>query len=1052
LLNYEIHMDPEGARDLESEIRKESLRKNPFPGLRPFTIDESHLYFGREYQVDEVLMKLVENQFVTVLGFSGSGKSSLMYCGVFPVLLGGFMTETGGSWNIVTTRPGISPIDNLAEAILANDPEYKAATEEEQLINKTITASILRSGPTGLIDIAKRYKLSTGKNLLIHLDQFEELFRYRSDGNIDESHDEAGLFVNFIIEAARQKDTPIYIAVTMRSDYIGECSHFAGLTELINESNYLIPQMSRDQLRMVIEGPVAVGGGRISERLVKRLLSDIGDGQDQLPVLQHALMRTWDYWVENRETTEPLDIRHYNAVGRVDGALSQHANEVFDELDDKQKHIAEIIFKALTEKTGEDSGARRPSTIKLIAEIAEVSAEEVITVVEKFREPGRSFLMPSSAVELDADSVIEISHESLMRIWTKLAQWVEEEAESAAMYGRLSEAASMYQIGRTGLWRPPDLQLALNWQKKQRPTRAWAQRYDEAFERAIVFLDTSRITYEAEQRNQEVIQKRLIKRTRMVAAILGIAAVIAIGFFLYAITQAIEAEQQRQLAEERGLNAIDQTFSANYQYIKASYNAQLASANEEKAVAALQEAEIQRQIAVLERDRADYERVLAERARQRAERNERIAEQQRDRAVAAEQEAYKQFQEAQRLLYLSVAQSMSVKSINAAKQDTDLGGLLAQQAFFFNDRYFGSEYDNYIYEGLYAALAEIKGENYYEYEASSNAAIRAVDWSPDGKYIYSAGSDGKVLKWDADGMRSEPTLLFKNEFSNRVIRVSPDNNWLVVGSDSSFVQLHNLSSQTPDPIQIEGHTNLILDIEFVEGENFFYSLDNDGNVRSYDWRTNSGVWNKKLAKSLAVSSDHKHLAVGTKDGKVYSFDLNSKEETLVYDHGSFNPIHTMTYSPDGTMLTFGDEEGNVFLVDINTKETVHQLVGHQSRVNSVAFSDNNKMLAAASYDGTVQMWQVSNPDELPIVMEDDANKESNNRGYYVWDVDFSPDSEYLITGTNLGTLKLWPTNPRTLSNELCAQLTRNMNSKEWERYVGNNIKYEETCFDVGQAQ
>ena len=225
-------MDPSAAESLESEIRKESLRNNPFPGLRPFTIDECHLYFGREYQVDEVLMKLVENQFVTVLGFSGSGKSSLMYCGVLPVLLGGFMTEAGASWNIVTTRPGISPIDNLAAAILENDPEYQKATEEEQLINRTITASILRSGPTGLVDLAKKYNLITGSNLLIHLDQFEELFRYRSDDNIHESHDEASLFVNFIIEAARQKEVPIYIAVTMRSDYIGECSHFAGLTEL----------------------------------------------------------------------------------------------------------------------------------------------------------------------------------------------------------------------------------------------------------------------------------------------------------------------------------------------------------------------------------------------------------------------------------------------------------------------------------------------------------------------------------------------------------------------------------------------------------------------------------------------------------------------------------------------------------------------------------------------------------------------------------------------------------------------------------------------------
>ena len=138
-----------------------------------------------------------------------------------------------------------------------------------------------------------------------------------------------------------------------------------------------------------------------------------------------------------------------------------------------------------------------------IAAIADCSEEEVIDVIEKFREPGRSLLTPAFGTPISSKSMVDISHESLMRIWNKLNEWVEEEFESAQMYKRLSDAAAMYQIGKTGLWRPPDLQLALNWQKKQRPTREWAQRYDEAFERAVVFLDTSRITYEAELKNQK---------------------------------------------------------------------------------------------------------------------------------------------------------------------------------------------------------------------------------------------------------------------------------------------------------------------------------------------------------------------------------------------------------------------------------------------------------------------------------------------------------------------------------------------------------------------
>src|SRR5258706_6501259 len=99
------------------------------------------------------------------------------------------------------------------------------------------------------------------------------------------------------------------------------------------------------------------------------------------------------------------------------------------------------------------------------------------------------------------------------------------------MYKRISDAAAMYQIGKTGLWRPPDLQLALNWQKKQRPTRSWAQRYDVAFERAIVFLDTSRITYEAELKNQEMLQRRMLRRARATNLMLALFLIIAIGYF-----------------------------------------------------------------------------------------------------------------------------------------------------------------------------------------------------------------------------------------------------------------------------------------------------------------------------------------------------------------------------------------------------------------------------------------------------------------------------------------------------------------------------------------
>ncbi|HOO08587.1 MAG TPA: hypothetical protein PKW06_01445 [Cyclobacteriaceae bacterium] len=513
MLNYPVQV---GEFDDDAPGPQESdggFGFNPFPGLRPFTIDESHLYFGREGQVDDILIKLSQHRSVTVMGNSGSGKSSLMHCGLVPVLYGGFMTQSGPHWHIITIRPGTSPIANLTNAIIDYQVRTRQIDETDRKIHNAIISSVLRSSPDGLVEIAKYIQSKPSENVFFMIDQFEELFRY--DETFGDQHsDDATAYVNLILSAVRQTKVPIYVALNMRSDFIGECSTFSGLAQMINTSNYLVPQMTREQKRMAIEGPVAVGGGRISDRLVKKLLADIDKHQDQLPILQHALMRTWDYWVDNREPGEPMDIRHYNAIGKIEQALSLHANEAYDELTPREKEIAEVLFKNVTEKGEDNTGMRRPVLVSTVAGIVEAPEGDVIKVVENFRKPGRSFLMPDASVKLTKDSVVELSHESIMRIWNRLSAWVEEESESAETYKRISEAAAMYQIGKTGLWRPPDLQLALNWQKKQRPTRPWAQRYDMAFERAIVFLDTSRITYEAELKNQELLQKRSLRRAR----------------------------------------------------------------------------------------------------------------------------------------------------------------------------------------------------------------------------------------------------------------------------------------------------------------------------------------------------------------------------------------------------------------------------------------------------------------------------------------------------------------------------------------------------------
>ncbi|HEX5603361.1 MAG TPA: hypothetical protein VFX63_12460, partial [Pyrinomonadaceae bacterium] len=273
--------------------------KNPFPGLRPFETDEYRLFFGREGQADELISRLSRARFLAVVGTSGSGKSSLIRAGLMPALRGGMMKGAGSGWRIAVMRPGGNPVGNLAAELAKKDVLSEAGMGLSDEESEAIIEATLRSGSLGILNVAREARLGEHEKLLVVVDQFEELFRFRAthEGG---SVDEASAFVKLLLEAAQQRELSIYIVLTMRSDFLGDCAQFQGLPEAINDGQYLIPRMTRDERRFAVTGPVGVTRGKISEPLINRLLNDVGDNPDQLPILQHALMRTWEHWQANR--------------------------------------------------------------------------------------------------------------------------------------------------------------------------------------------------------------------------------------------------------------------------------------------------------------------------------------------------------------------------------------------------------------------------------------------------------------------------------------------------------------------------------------------------------------------------------------------------------------------------------------------------------------------------------------------------------------------------------------------------------------------------------
>lgn len=1020
---------------------------NPFPGLRPFSVDESHLFFGREGQSDEVIKKLDDNRFVGVIGASGSGKSSLMYCGVIPVLYGGFIAEAGSDWKIITSRPGSGPVDNLARAITLDSIEENI-TQEDLEVKSEITASVIRSSSLGLVEALKQIDRKNGENILLLVDQFEELFRYKKSSADSSGNNESSAFVKMLLEAVKQTEVPVYVVITMRSDFIGDCAQFPGLTKLINDSHYLIPQMTREDMKDAIVGPVAVGGGKITSQLVQQLLNDVGDNQDQLPILQHSLMRTWEYWASHKEGDEPMDVEHYEAIGKMEKALSMHANEAYDELNERQKEICESVFKTLTEKGADNRGIRHPTRVDDLAAIARCTEKEIIEVTGNFRKQGRSFLTPPTSSDIHKATIIDISHESLMRIWDRLKSWVEEESAAIQMYLRLSEAAALYQEGKTSLWRPPDLQLALNWRDKKKPTLKWAERYSPAFERAMVFLETSEKAFIIEEENKILQQKRALRRTRIFAIILGSATIISLGLMIWAVLQQAEAKKQTELAIENEKEAVKQKEFADIAREEAEKQKEvaekarviaeektlLAEEKTEEAIAAREESERQEKRAVRALAESERQRQLALLAQKEAEAQKAIAEQQKEAALIAEQNA-------QNLRMTAIAKSMAIKSVQITR-DTNQKALVSYQAYKFNEEFNGKPYDPDIYDGLYYTVKALNPEEYNTLQGHQGA-VRSVVYH-DNDHLYTACSDGKIFSWNLNADSIAPTEIYDNGVNhiNRSLAITSDGAHLAVTSEYDYVQLIDLKNEN-EVTKLEGHEKRVWAAQFTPDNKKLLTTGADNKLMLWDVSTKKGTVLDTLQdriNSIYISPDGREVAGATEMGDLIIWDLKSKNKTTFYHDKS--PLTAVCYSANGKYLAAGDRSGQIRIWDLEKEAVFAELDGQSSRIKELKFDPTTNVLASASLDGSVLVWTLKDINEQPLVMKDHEDG--------VWSIAFSPDGQKIIAGCKDGHIRIWPTSMEGMAEQICGHdmLERNLSQKEWIRFVAEDIDYLTTCDDL----
>jgi WD40 repeat protein len=657
--------------------------RQPYPGLRPFEAHEADLFFGREEHVDALLARLSASHFVAVVGESGAGKSSLVRAGLLPALEAGFVVEAGSDWRVAIMRPGGTPLPALADALLApgvlspggGSPQREFALAE------------LRRGPRGVVQMVRDAHLGESCNTLIVIDQFEELFRYCRESA---QKDQANIFVELLLHASRQRQVPIFVVLTMRSDFVGDCARFRGLPEMLNDNQYLTPRLTRDQLAAAIEGPARVCNGVVDRDLVDQLCNAVGDDQDQLPLLQHLLMRLWDEAVREprpplRDVQEPAWPRLTSApsmqVGDLHSALSNHAQQVYESLPAGSQVIARSLFKCLTDPQSQRRDVRRDALVSEVAAVANASVDATIAVAEQFRANGRHMLMPPPDVPLDGGSRLDISHESLIRQWSMLGKWACEEGTNAREFIRLRDEAQRERSQQGELLSGRALARAHDWLKQAAPTQAWAERYGSAgdLKATLTFIQKSE-EHAQRRRDDELRAARREAVVRRAFWMVGgtsliTIAVVSIIFTLWrqAVTQRADADEQRQAAVTQRAAADEQRRAAETQRAAADEQRQVAVTQRAAADEQRQVAETQRVAAEEQKERADAAAVRANRSSDKA--NELLLRTEQQNLTITQQN-----RELERARTDARADLLTVHAERALERDASLAAMLAQAA------------------------------------------------------------------------------------------------------------------------------------------------------------------------------------------------------------------------------------------------------------------------------------------------------------------------------------------------------------------------------------
>ncbi len=597
----------------------------PYTGLRSFTEEESLYFKGRDEQIDQVARLLERNKFLMLTGASGEGKSSLIYAGLIPNARAGFFKAKYTNWIVTDFRPERTPVKNMATAV-AETFGAQAGTIETELRRGFSSLVDLYANSSFYVDETeeswkamdekdRKNKLRGAANLLIIVDQFEEFFTNPENYLNEVPSQDSQIVVNLALETARialQRNLPVYVVCTMRSDYIGQCSAFRGLPEYIGFSQFFVPRLKRKEIKQVIEEPAVLSGNRITRRLVERLVYDLADGIDQLPILQHALRQVW---LAASDGQEEMDLLHYAMVGGMAAAelpeedqsryaawfegvpetqqkfyenpglnkiIEIHASRLYESgwiyyneshpdhpiTQKDAKRIIALTFACLT-KIDDSRAVRNRMTLAEITNIINqpnLTTTVVGDVLNLFRETNNSFVRPYKTEEPDThaltgSAVLDITHESLIRNWGLLNKWASQEFEFYTTFLDFKKQLSRWKnSGKSSAFLLPlgPLTYFENWYNQCKPNTYWIDRYSEikndtsqSLQQSAVLLTDTR-EFIKRSASKVMLTRAFMKygAGRIATVFALVAMLMMTGFYWYDAERKTNKQVERQVMEK----------------------------------------------------------------------------------------------------------------------------------------------------------------------------------------------------------------------------------------------------------------------------------------------------------------------------------------------------------------------------------------------------------------------------------------------------------------------------------------------------------------------